>query len=146
MVVQALSGELAVEQGMNPAVGGFLSDKPADFRLPLLLGVLRQHRYGAANGVDEKLFPEWKAHRQRIEEGRPERVAPAPLTFERGFEVDQQSSDHELAHRKFAFLDVVRQRTSPIVQRFGTPTYRGSINGVVLYDRHFTLPWSTPLA
>ena len=97
-VDQALLFEVPIEQRMDAAVSGLLSDEAAHLvgKLRMLLG--RHGFVPALHSVDEELLPHREAHRQRIEERRAKRIAAAPVAVKRRFQVNEQASHDEFGH------------------------------------------------
>ena len=98
MVVQAVLFDLGVEQAVNAAVRGFLADKPLHFVAKAFLFFGGQRLEAVADGVDEELFTDRKAHRQGVEPCCEERVVLAPVPGDRLVQIDQEAADDECGH------------------------------------------------
>ena len=100
LVAVAQPFEVAIEQSVQPPVGGLLAHKPLHFpgKTPAL--GLRQRLEAGPYGVDEVLLAHRKTHGQGTEEGRPKRIAAIPPPGERRIQVDQQAAHDKVGHFK----------------------------------------------
>jgi hypothetical protein len=98
VVDQALVFQMLVEELVQTAVRGFLTDEAFELvgKLTLMLG--GEFFLRAAQAVNEELFTHGKAHGQGIHESRSERVAPIPTQGKGLFQINQQLAHNKMTH------------------------------------------------